>query len=136
MPPKNDTQNKNVQNAYDEISAVIKDLERALKQYGTARSSQGDLELIDMLSENITAKIHHLDDLGESCDMPLLAYLAQSLHSFMAKFSPDQAAHKVILRAHIDAMQYVYNYNIHDEDHTNHNDLKALLETAITKHAI
>ena len=89
--------------------------------------------------DDIAAKMftiaHEIKDLGAMCGYTLSAYFAESLRDYVAKTELKLEAQRVIIQAHVDALQVVQKHKLQDEAGSAAAELKEMVKIAIQKYS-
>lgn len=120
---------KKAQDYEKHIDMVLRDIEKA---WGQALSDKTDIARAGR--ETMYHKAHHAKDLAATCDYPLMQHFSQSLRDFVERLEPKSKEHQIIVRAHLDAMRTVRKENIKDQGGEKAQQLKKLIEIAISTH--
>ena len=78
---------------------------------------------------------HEIKDIGSMCGYDLVAYFAESLRDYIAKTELSLEAQRVIIQAHVDAMQVVNKMGIKKEAGPEAEELKKMVKIAIEKYS-
>ena len=89
----------------------------------------------DKLAQEIFTFAHEVKDVAGMCGYTLMSEFAESLRDYITETSLDQDAQKVIVQAHVDAMNAALRNNIRDEGGAAAMELKSLVKVAIEKYS-
>lgn len=87
------------------------------------------------LTENIFTVAHEIKDIAGMCGFSLIAYFAESLRDYIDKAEPNVKAQKVIVQAHIDAMNTTHKQGLKADGGPLSDELKSLVKIAIKKYS-
>lgn len=87
------------------------------------------------LAQKIFITSHEIKDLGSLCGYMLAAYFAESLRDFIGQTEMKLEAQRVIIQAHVDALQVVIKHGLNDEDDAAANELKTMVKIAVDKYS-
>ena len=71
----------------------------------------------------------------ERCSSSLIAYFAESLRDYIAQTQLSLDAQRVIIQAHLDAMQAAHHRNLKENGGSVAEELKAAVKKAIEKYS-
>lgn len=89
----------------------------------------------DDLAQEMFTLAHEVKDVAGMCGYKLMSEFAESLRDYITETSLDQDTQKIIVQAHIDAMNAALRNNIRDEGGPAAMELKALVKRAIEKYS-
>ena len=89
----------------------------------------------DQIAQKVFTTAHEIKDIGSMCGYGLPAYFAESLRDFVAKTELELEAQRVIIQAHVDALQVVIKKDIRDIDAPEAAELKKMVKVAIDKYS-
>ncbi len=87
------------------------------------------------LGKEIFTLAHEIKDIGSMCGYDLAAYFAESLRDYIAKTELQLEAQRVIIQAHMDAINAVHKQGLKDEGGPLADELKAVVKIAIDKYS-
>ena len=85
------------------------------------------------ISQKVFILAHEIKDIGAMCGYELIAYFAESLRDYIGGAELNIHAQKVIIQAHVDAMQAVHRMGIKNETGPEAEELKKMVKIAIDK---
>jgi len=85
-------------------------------------------------SEEIFTLAHEIKDIGSLCGYTLSAYFAESLRDYIAETALNLKNQKIIIQAHIDAMNAVHKAGIKEDAGPAAEELKTMVKVAIEKY--
>lgn len=88
----------------------------------------------DRLAGQIFTMAHEIKDMATLGGMDLVAYFAESLRDFIDQTELNMKAQRVIIQAHIDAIQVIMTNNIQDGESAEAEELKGMVKIAIEKY--
>jgi uncharacterized protein YjaZ len=94
-----------------------------------------DNEKRDELSKQIFTVSHEIKDIGSMCGYELIAYFAESLRDYISLAEPSLKAQRVIVQAHIDAMNVTHKRGIKSDGGPIADELKGMVRVAIEKYS-
>lgn len=86
------------------------------------------------LSQQIFTLAHEIKDIGSMCGYDLVAYFAESLRDYIGRTELSIEAQRVIIQAHVDAMQLVNRMGYKKEAGPEAEELKKMVKIAIDKY--
>lgn len=86
------------------------------------------------LSEEIFTLSHEIKDVGAMCGYELIAHFAESLRDYIDETNLNLEAQKVIIQAHVDAMQLAHKNDVKEDNGPLANELRQLVKVAIDKY--
>lgn len=89
----------------------------------------------DELSSQIFTLAHEIKDVGSMCGFDLVAYFAESLRDYIARTELSLEAQRVIIQAHVDAIQAVSRLGLQKEGGTEAEELKKVVKIAISRYS-
>ena len=89
----------------------------------------------ETLSQEVFTLAHEIKDVGAMCGYDLVAYFAESLRDYIAKTELKLEAQRVIIQAHVDALQVVIKQDLKDEADGAAAELKQMVRIAIDKYS-
>lgn len=87
------------------------------------------------LSVKIFTLAHEIKDVGSMCGYELAAYFGESLRDYIAQTELSLDAQRVIIQAHVDAMNVVSKQGMKDEGGPAADELKKMVKIAIEKYS-
>jgi len=87
------------------------------------------------ISEVMFTLAHQIKDLGSMCGYDLTAYFAESLRDYIHETELNLEAQRVIIQAHLDAMQVAFNQGEEEAEGTMAEELKKVVKIAIDKYS-
>ncbi len=87
------------------------------------------------LSNQVFTLAHEIKDIGSMCGHDVVAYFAESLRDFIHSSSLSVNAQRVIVRAHMDAMQATHKAGVKNEGGQMSEELKMAVKKAIEKYS-
>lgn len=113
-----------------ECPATISGYQDDLSEYWKEMRDMPEGKDRDAISEKVFTTAHEIKDLGAMCGLDLPAYFAESLRDFIGQTKLNLDAQRVIIQAHIDALQVVVKQNIKEGDSAVADELKAMVKIA------
>lgn len=89
----------------------------------------------DRLAQEIFTLAHEVKDVAGLCGYTLMSEFGESLRDYIAETTLELDAQRVIVQAHVDAMNAAFRDNIRDEGGPAAQELKALVKVAIDKYS-
>lgn len=89
----------------------------------------------DRLAQEIFTLAHEVKDVAGLCGYTLMSEFGESLRDYIVETKLELDAQRVIVQAHVDAMNAAFRDNIRDEGGPAAQELKALVKIAIEKYA-
>lgn len=86
------------------------------------------------ISEVMFTLAHEIKDLGSMCGYDLTAHFAESLRDYIQQTELNLDAQRVIIQAHLDAMQLAFKEGEEEADSPKAEELKKLVKVAIDKY--
>ncbi len=86
------------------------------------------------ISDVMFTTAHEIKDIGSMCGYDLTAYFAESLRDYIQHTELNMDAQRVIIQAHLDAMQVAFKENIKDDESPLAEELKKVVKIAIEKY--
>lgn len=86
------------------------------------------------LSDQIFVQAHEIKDIASLCGYTLCAYFAESLRDYISETSLNLSGQRVIIQAHIDAMNIVYKQKLKEDGGAAAEELKKMVKIAIEKY--
>ncbi|HRC27434.1 MAG TPA: hypothetical protein PKX87_08400 [Alphaproteobacteria bacterium] len=93
-----------------------------------------DGEARKAMAERLFLLAHEIKDVGGMCGYALLAYFAESLRDYVMETTLAIDAHRVIVQAHVDALQAVFKADLKDPSFPEAEALKVAVRQAIEKY--
>lgn len=87
------------------------------------------------VSQEILTLAHEIKDIGAMCGFVLAAHFAESLRDYIAQTELNLEAQRVIIQAHVDAMNVVNKQEIKEDAGPAAEELKAMVKVAIDKYS-
>ena len=87
------------------------------------------------LAQKIFTLAHEISDVGSMCGHDLAAYLGGSLRDYIERTELSLEAQRVIIQAHIDALQVVVKQDMRNAHTAQAEELKKMVRTAIEKYS-
>lgn len=88
----------------------------------------------ESLTEQVFTISHEIKDVASMCGFTLIAYFAESLRDYIDRTELNLKAQRVIVQAHIDAMNTTHKQGLKDEGGPLADELKALVKIAVDKY--
>ena len=88
----------------------------------------------DELAKKIFTVAHEIKDVSSMCNYTLISYFAESLRDYIDRTELNVKAQRVIVQAHIDAMQTSHRQGLKDDGGPLADELKALVKIAVDKY--
>ena len=88
----------------------------------------------DELAQGIFTLAHEIKDVASMCSYMLVSYFAESLRDYISKTELNVKAQRVIVQAHIDAMQTCHRQGLKDDGGPLADELKSLVKLAVDKY--
>jgi chemotaxis protein histidine kinase CheA len=85
-------------------------------------------------AQQIFTLAHEIKDISALCGYSLVAYFAESLRDYIAETTYELKNQRVIIQAHIDALNVIQKNNIKDETSPAAEELKKMVKVAIDKY--
>ncbi len=89
--------------------------------------------------ENISGVIftlaHEIKDIGSMCGYDLTAHFAESLRDYIQQTELNLDAQRIIIQAHLDAIQIAYKEGLKEEEGALAEELKKVVKIAIDKYS-
>lgn len=89
----------------------------------------------DRLAQEIFTLAHEIKDVAGMCGYTLMSDFGESLRDYIIETKLDHDAQKVIIQAHVDAMNAAFRNDIRDGGGPAAQELKALVKVAIDKYS-
>lgn len=89
----------------------------------------------EKLAQEIFTLAHEVKDVGGMCGYTLMADFGESLRDYITETKLDQDAQRVIVQAHVDAMNAALRLNLRDDGGPAADELKTLVKVAIDKYS-
>jgi chemotaxis protein histidine kinase CheA len=86
------------------------------------------------VSRKIFLLAHEIKDIGAMCGYTLVAYFAESLRDYIDQTELNIKAQKIIIQAHIDAMQAAMRQGLKEDGGPIADELKSIVKVAIDKY--
>ena len=86
------------------------------------------------VSQKIFLLAHEIKDVGGLCKYDLAAYFAESLRDFIERTTLSLEAQRVIIQAHVDALQVIVKQGLKDEASPAAEELKKMVKIAVEKY--
>lgn len=115
----------------DELGRILDDLIVAWKKL----KDDHDEGTFEKGLEELYHGANHAKDLASTYDYGLIQYFALSLREFAEGLTGKKKEHLIIIQAHIDVMNIVYQNDIKGEGSEKAQELKRIVETAIKKYS-
>ena len=87
------------------------------------------------VSKSIFTLAHEIKDIGAMCGYDLTAYFAESLRDYIFETELNLDAQRVIIQAHLDAMQVAFKQGAQETDGPMAEELKRVVKIAIEKYS-
>lgn len=87
------------------------------------------------IGRKIFTLAHEIKDIGAMCGYELVAYFAESLRDYIARTELSLEAQRVIIQAHVDAMQVVNKMGFKKDAGPEAEELKKMVKIAIHKYS-
>lgn len=88
----------------------------------------------EKLASEIFTVAHEIKDIGAMCGYNLVAHFAESLRDYIGETELNLTAQRVIIQAHLDAMQTVHRNGLKDDAGPVAEELKKAVKIAIDKY--
>lgn len=89
----------------------------------------------DEYAQKIFTLAHEIKDISAMCGYELAAYFSESLRDYIAKTELKLNAQRVIIQAHVDALQVVIKQGMDDVNDPAAQELKEMVKVAIGKYS-
>ena len=109
-------------------------LKQLSEKWNLMREISEDTEARKTLSQEIFTIAHEIKDIGSMCGYHLIAHFAESLRDYIDETELNMEAQKVIIQAHLDAMQLAHTKDVKEDDGAVATELKQLVKVAIEKY--
>lgn len=86
------------------------------------------------LSDQIFVQAHEIKDISSLCGYTLCAHFAESLRDYIADIALNLSGQRVIIQAHIDALNIVHKQKLKEDGGTAAEELKKMVKIAIEKY--
>lgn len=86
------------------------------------------------LSDQIFVGTHEVKDIASLCGYTLCAHFAESLRDYIAEVSLNLSGQRVIIQAHIDALNIVHKQKLKEDGGAAAEELKRMVKIAIEKY--
>ena len=86
------------------------------------------------LGERIYTTSHEIKDIGSLCGYTLAAYFAESLRDYIAETALNLENQRIIIQAHVDAINTVLKADIKEDGGPEAEELKKMVKVAIEKY--
>ncbi len=86
------------------------------------------------ISEEVFILSHEIKDIGSMCGYNLIAHFAESLRDYIDETELNLKAQRVIIQAHIDAIQLAHKQDLKDDDGPAATELKKIVKLAIEQY--
>lgn len=87
------------------------------------------------ISQQIFTVAHEIKDIGSMCGYELIAYFAESLRDYIGETKLSIEAQRVIIQAHMDAIQLINRRGITSDEIPEAEELKKMVRIAIAKYS-
>lgn len=98
-------------------------------------AGMGESSTREKLAQEIFTLAHEVKDVGGMCGYTLMADFGESLRDYIMETKLDQDAQRVIVQAHVDAMNAALRLKLRDDGGPAAEELKALVKVAIDKYS-
>lgn len=109
-------------------------LESLAEKWKQMREMTEDTAERQQLSEEVFTLAHEIKDIGSMCGYHLIAYFAESLRDYIGETELNMDAQRVIIQAHLDAMNLAHKQDIKEDEGVKATELKQLVKIAIQKY--
>lgn len=89
----------------------------------------------DEISSQVFTLAHEIKDVGSMCGFDIVAYFAESLRDYIARTELSLEAQRVIIQAHVDAIQAVNRLGLRKEGGAEAEELKKVVKIAIGRYS-
>ena len=113
----------------------ITELLNGLAELWSAMKDMKDTPARAQISEQVFTQAHEIKDVGAMCGYDLIAYFAESLRDYIGQTKLSVDAQRVIIQAHMDAMQAVHRQGFKKEAGPEAEQLKKMVKVAIEKYS-
>lgn len=86
------------------------------------------------ISDQIFVEAHEIKDIASLCGYTLCAHFAESLRDYIAEVSLNLSGQRVIIQAHIDALNIVHKQKLKEDGGAAAEELKRMVKIAIEKY--
>lgn len=114
-------------------AAIAGHLETLADLWGRMRDMGDGPERSELAREIFTVS-HEIKDFGAMCGYDLVAHFAESLRDYIGQTELNLTAQRVIIQAHLDAMQTVHRAGLKDNAGPVAEELKKAVKIAIDKY--
>jgi chemotaxis protein histidine kinase CheA len=87
------------------------------------------------VSKSVFTVAHEIKDIGSMCGYELTAHFAESLRDYIFETELNLDAQRVIIQAHLDAMQVAFKQGTQETDGPMAEELKRVVKIAIEKYS-
>ncbi|PCK00610.1 MAG: hypothetical protein COA45_02205 [Zetaproteobacteria bacterium] len=113
----------NIAQHLEKISLIWKDMQKA-----------ENANLRDEKAQEIFTYAHKTKDIAELCGYTLAAYFAESLRDYISETALNLKNQRIIIQAHIDAMNAVHKGKLKEDGGPVADELKKMVKIAIKKY--
>ncbi|MCD8563050.1 MAG: Hpt domain-containing protein [Alphaproteobacteria bacterium] len=89
----------------------------------------------DRMAQEVFTLAHEIKDVAGLCGYTLMSEFGESLRDYIIETKLELEAQRIIVQAHVDAMNAAFRDNIRDEGGPAAQELKALVKIAIDKYS-
>lgn len=89
----------------------------------------------EIRARQIFTLAHEIKDVGQMCGFTLAAYFAESLRDYIERTELSLEAQRVIIQAHVDAINVVIKMNLKEDGGTQAEELKKMVRVAVLKYS-
>ncbi len=88
----------------------------------------------EKLARQIFTLAHEIKDVGQMCGFTLAAYFAESLRDYIERTELSLEAQRVIIQAHVDAINVTIKMNLKEDGGSQADELKKMVKIAVDKY--
>ena len=113
---------------------IGRNLEKLIELWSVMRDMEKSQERGDIAREMFTYA-HEIKDISSMCGYELIAYFAESLRDYVEKTELSLDAQRVIIQAHLDAIQVTHHHDVKKDDGSVADELKKAVKIAVDKYS-
>lgn len=115
------------------LDSIGERLAQIIQKWGAMKDMPQSPER-ETIAQEIFTLAHDIKDISSMCGYSLCAYFAESLRDYIAEVSLNLSGQRVIIQAHIDAMNIVHKNNLKEDGGRAAEELKRMVKIAIDKY--
>ncbi|MCD8497624.1 MAG: Hpt domain-containing protein [Alphaproteobacteria bacterium] len=118
-----------------DCDTVVKHVLEKLSAKWKEMADAGPSSTREKLAQEVFTLAHEIKDIAGMCGYTLMSDFGESLRDYIIETKLDRDAQRIIVQAHVDAMNAAFRHNIRDDGGPAAQELKALVKVAIEKHS-